>query len=351
MSPHEPPSLLIFRIGSIGDTVVSLPCFHAIARAFPRHRKILLTSTIDVAHASSVESVLEGSGLIDATVYFPMGRGKLAQSFELARKLRQLNVATLVYLAPRPSGLPVIRDLVFFRAAGIKDIIGAPLTRALRACRVDPATGELEYEAERLARSLAGSIPVDLSRPNWDLRLSTQERAVAAERLAGLSRSGPLVALAPGAKIPTKDWGEEHWAGLIGLLQVRIPEMSLVFVGAPGERPLTQRLARIWNGAKRDLSGELTPRQAAAVLGRCQVLVCHDSGPMHLAASQGTQCVALFGNYNRPREWFPFGSGHRVIHDANGVRQIGIERVAEAVEMAVRELYELSDAAPVCCTP
>jgi ADP-heptose:LPS heptosyltransferase len=159
------------------------------------------------------------------------------------------------------------------------------------------------------------------------------------------------VALAPGAKIPTKDWGEEHWAGLIGLLQVRIPEMSLVFVGAPGERPLTQRLARIWNGAKRDLSGELTPRQAAAVLGRCQVLVCHDSGPMHLAASQGTQCVALFGNYNRPREWFPFGSGHRVIHDANGVRQIGIERVAEAVEMAVRELYELSDAAPVCCTP
>jgi lipopolysaccharide heptosyltransferase III len=122
------------------------------------------------------------------------------------------------------------------------------------------------------------------------------------------------------------------------LLQVRIPEAALVFVGAPEERPLTQRLARLWSGAKVDLCGELTPRQSAAVLGRCQMLVCHDSGPMHLAVSQGTRCVALFGTYNRPRQWFPYGPGHRVIYEPLGVRQIGVERVADSVEATVREL-------------
>jgi heptosyltransferase III len=338
MSPQKPSNLLIFRIGSIGDTAVSLPCFHAIARCFPRHRKVLLTNTIDIARASSVESVLHGSGLIDETVYFPMGRGKLAQSFSLLRKLRRLNVATAVYLAPRPTGLPVFRDLIFLRAAGIRQVIGAPFTRAARARRIDPATGELEHEAERLARSVAPSIAVELSPPNWDLRLSTPELEVSASRLSPLRGWQPLIAVAPGARIPAKDWGEERWAALIGLLQVRIPEAALVFVGAPDERPLTQRLAQHWNGAKVDLCGELTPRESAAVLGRCQILICHDSGPMHLAASQGTRCVALFGNYNRPREWFPYGAGHRVIHEPLGVREIGVERVADSVEATVREV-------------
>jgi heptosyltransferase III len=338
MSSQKPPNLLIFRVGSIGDTVVSLPCFHAIARAYPHHRKVLLTNTIDVARASTMESVLKGTGLIDETLYFPMGRGKLAQSFSLLRKLRELQVTTLVYLAPRPTGLPVLRDLIFFRAAGIRHIIGAPSTRDARVCRIDPATGEREYEAERLARSLAPAIAVELSPPDWDMRLSTSELEAAAKRLATLQGWQVLVAVAPGARIPAKDWGEERWAALIGLLQLRVPEVALVFVGAPDERPLTQRLAPLWNGAKLDLCGELTPRESAAVLGRCQILVCHDSGPMHLAASQGTRCVALFGNYNVPHEWFPYGPGHRVIHEPLGVHQIGIERVADSVEAAVREL-------------
>src|SRR6202012_2423274 len=73
-------TLVIFRIGSIGDTVVALPCFHAIARAFPGHRKVLLTNAVASARASSVETVLEGTGLIDAALYFPVGRGKLNHS-------------------------------------------------------------------------------------------------------------------------------------------------------------------------------------------------------------------------------------------------------------------------------
>jgi ADP-heptose:LPS heptosyltransferase len=329
------PNLLIFRIGSIGDTVVALPCFHAIARAFPRHRKILLTNAVASARASSVESVLDGTGLIDATVYFPVGRGKLAYSIALVRQLWQLNVQTLVYLAPRPTGLPVYRDLMYFRAAGIRKIIGAPFGTRARACRIDPKTGELEYEAERLARTLGAAIPVDLSPPNWDLRLSEAEHATADKRLASLAQRRPVLALSPGAKVAAKDWGEENWAALIGLLRLRAPEAALVFMGAPDERSLNERLAHLWPGRKVNLCGELTPRESAAVLGRCDLLVCHDSGPMHLAASQGTECVALFGNYNEPRQWFPFGHEHRVIFEPQGIRRIGAGQVADAVEAAI----------------
>jgi ADP-heptose:LPS heptosyltransferase len=57
---------------------------------------------------------------------------------------------------------------------------------------------------------------------------------------------------------------------------------------------------------------------------------------MHLAASQGTVCIALFGNYNRPRRWYPFGARHRVIHEPRGIREISVHRVANEI----RSLFE-----------
>jgi ADP-heptose:LPS heptosyltransferase len=338
MSAEERGNLLIFRIGSIGDTVVALPCFHAIARAFPRERKVLLTNAVPSARAASVEAILDGTGLIDQTLYFPLGSAKLDHSLTLLRELRRLDAVALVYLAPRPTLLPVYRDLLLFKVAGIRRILGAPLGTGSRQCRVDPATDELEYEAERLARVLGTAIPVDLSAPNWDLRLSVAERATADKCLALLPRWRPVVALAPGARQPAKDWGERNWASLITLLRQRCPDISLVFVGAPDERPIVERLAPLWSDDKVNLCGELTPRESAAVLRRCDLFVGHDSGPMHLAASQGTACVALFGNFNRPRQWFPFGPQHEVIHEPRGIHAIGVGRVADVIEAAVHGL-------------
>jgi heptosyltransferase III len=332
MHAREQSSLVIFRIGSIGDTVVALPCFHAVARAFPEHRRILLTNAADSARASTVESVLQGTGLIDETLHFPVGRGRVPYSLTLARRLRVLGPEALVYLAPRPRGFPVYRDLVFFRAAGIRRIIGAPMSVRARECTIDPQSGELEYEAVRLARTLGEAVPVDLSPPNWDLRLSAAEQRAAAERLSSLPDWRPQLAVAAGAKIPVKDWGEESWAALIALFGARLNSISLVFVGALDERSLAERLAARWPGPWVNLCGELTPRESAAVLGRCDALVCHDGGAMHLAASQGTRCIGLFGNYNSPHQWFPFGDGHQVVYEPRGVREIRPEQVADLVE-------------------
>jgi len=342
MHARGQPSLVIFRIGSIGDTVVALPCFHAIARAFPEHRRILLTNAVDSARASTVESVLDGTGLVEETVHFPVGRGKLPYSLTLARRLRVLRPEALVYLAPRPTGFPVYRDLVFFRAAGIRRIIGAPMSALARECAIDPQTGELEYEAVRLARTLGDAVPVDLSPPNWGLRLSAAEQRVAAERLSSLPDWRPRLAVAAGAKIPLKDWGEESWGILIELLAARSQSISLVFVGALDERLLAERLAARWPGPRVNLCGELTPRESAALLGQCDAIVCHDGGPMHLAASQGTPCVGLFGNYNSPHQWFPFGEGHRVIHEPRGVREIRPEQVAELVQATLAAAHARS---------
>ncbi len=63
-----------------------------------------------------------------------------------------------------------------------------------------------------------------------------------------------------------------------------------------------------------NVCGELTPRESAAVFARARVYLGHDSGPMHLAAAVGTTCVAVFSARGKPRRWFPYGRGHRVVY-------------------------------------
>jgi heptosyltransferase-3 len=311
-----------------------LPCFHAIARTFSSHRRVLLTNALTSVRASSAQSVLEGTGLIDEVIYYPVADFTLKNAVALIRELRRLRPVTMIYMAERKHAAPVYRDLLFFKAAGVSKIVGAPWNRDLRECRIDPDTQELEYEAERLARMLRTVVPVTLGRQDWDLRLSASELTKAEAVLSAVAPAHSLLAIAPGAKTAAKDWGADNWAALMESLAVPFRHFALVLVGAPDERALSDDVARRWAGPVVNLCGMLTPRETAAVLRRCRLMVCHDSGPMHLAASQQTPCVALFGSINRPHQWYPFGSGHHVIHEPRGIREIAVQRVAEITARA-----------------
>ena len=330
--------ILIFRLGSIGDTVVALPCFHAIARAYPQYRRVLLTNAVTSVRASSAESVLKGTGLIDEVIHYPSGGLTVKNAAALIGQLRHLGAACMIYLAERTGALPVYRDFVFFKAAGIPKILCAPLRRAQRRCRIDPSTGELEYEAERLARMLAPAVSVSLARPNWDLHFTEMETAKVSDVLQKTLASHPLLAIAPATKIAAKAWGSDKWSALMRTLAAELSGAALVVVGAADERTIGAQVARHWAGPVLNLCGMQTPREMAAVLRHCALMVCHDSGPMHMAAAQGTPCVALFGNHNRPRQWFPYGTGHRIIHEPRGMRAISVARVAGHVRRAFADV-------------
>jgi ADP-heptose:LPS heptosyltransferase len=59
-------------------------------------------------------------------------------------------------------------------------------------------------------------------------------------------------------------------------------------------------------------------RELVALIQRCDVLVCNDSGPMHIAGALGVPTVSVFGS--GIQQWFsPLGEGHRVLTDIAGV--------------------------------
>jgi heptosyltransferase-3 len=328
--PAQVETVIIFRIGHIGDTAAALPCFHRIARSFASSRRLLLTNIPASQKAAPVESVLANSGLIDDVIYFPPPPRTLRSFVKLREEIRATKSQALVYVADR-NLLATLRDVCFFRACGIRSIIGAPISSDLRRPRVDPTTGFVEFEAERLARCLARLGPIDLHDPDfWDLRLQRHEMRAAEQSLAPI-RQFEFIAVSVGGKVASKDWGDDNWMTLLALMALRYSHLALVFFGSADEFDRSSMLAAAWPGPRLNLCGRLVPRESAAAMRSALLFVGHDSGPLHLAAVAGVPCVGIFGNYNRPKWWHPMGQRHRIIHNMRGVRHIAPEEVCVAI--------------------
>lgn len=330
--------IVIYRLGSLGDTIVALPCFHKIAEAFPGAERFVLTNAPVSSKAAPLASLLSPSGLIDGVVDYPVGLRDFRKLFGLARKLRELETSTLVYLTVPRGRLSVYRDIAFFRLCGFKRIIGAPVTEDLLFRQADQATGFLEQECKRLARSLDALGPIDLEdRGNWNLHLTEDERAIGVNILAPFDDRA-FIGLNMGGKAAENHWGSANWRSLLAELAPTHGGYGLLAVGVSDEAPDVDLVTREWPGPVVNACGHLSPRETAAALEKVSYFMGHDTGPMHLAAACGVSCIALFGSRNRPATWHPYGAGHRVIHRIEGIEAISVGEVAALVRETVPAL-------------
>jgi heptosyltransferase III len=306
-------NVLIYRLGSLGDTVVALPCFHLVARAFADKVRILLTNAPVHSKAAAATSVLGESGLINVYISYPVGTRNIIGLAKLFWRIRRLKVATLVYLTAPRGEFAAKRDEMFFRLCGVKEIIGLPSGPLAIHCH--RSVGDrYEAEATRLARCLA---KIGDARPNdpasWDLRLNDTEQARATNALQPLD-GAMFLTVGIASKKQVTDWGVENWRALMPHLRKRFPKHALVFVGAREDRSNADDVAQRWAGRSLNLSGDLSPRESAAVIQRAHLFLGVDSGPMHLAASVGTPSVLIFAAHKLPGIWFPMGDSHEVIY-------------------------------------
>jgi heptosyltransferase-3 len=311
--PASVKRVLIYRLGSLGDTVVALPALHVIERAFPAAQRVMLTNVPVHAKAPAAWTVLEGSGLVHGYISYPVGTRNLAELAGVWRRIRRFRPDVLVYLMPRRGKRGLQRDVRFFRLCGLRRFVGLPIGD-LGEYWFDEKTGLWEQEAARLLRSVRSLGDADINDLRWwDLRLTEAERQKAQAVLQEVGDQ-PLVACGPGTKMQANDWGQDNWRALLERLSAAMPDYALVLVGAAEDAATGDFAATGWRGAVLNLCGQLAPRETAAVLRNAELFLGPDSGPKHLAASQGVRCALVFGARNQPGKWFPPGSGHRVVY-------------------------------------
>jgi heptosyltransferase-3 len=310
--------VLIYRLGSLGDTVIALPALHLVARAFPQAERRLLTNFPVNVKAPPAAAILESTNLVQGYFRYATGTRNPLHLLSLWWQLIRWRPQVLIYLGAKRGIDSARRDATFFRLCGIRRLIGVPVTEDTQQNRWQQSAQSLEPEAARLARNLAELGDADLDAPgSWDLHLTPAEHAKASEALLPIANH-PLIAVSVGTKRQSKDWGRESWRALLAALAQQYPDYALALLGSPEESEASEYAAADWRELTSspvvNLCGLLTPRESAAVLTHARIFLGHDSGPMHLAAAVQTPCVAIFSARNKPRVWFPYGSQHRVLY-------------------------------------
>jgi heptosyltransferase-2 len=183
-------------------------------------------------------------------------------------------------------------------------------------------TGRVGYRINgRGRRALPRKIPVDLRATGMEHQRLTWQRAipyVGGEPAAEPVRLRPPVdparggygVIAPGAEFgPAKRWPAERYAAAARLVGDAIPRW--IIVGAPGDRAACEAVARELPGADNQC-GATSLEQLASLLAGAAVVLCNDSGVMHLAAACGAPTVAVFGS-TEPRLTRPVNEGVVVV--------------------------------------
>ena len=265
--------------------------------------------------APPLSTILDGSGLVHGYIEYPVGLTKISEILALRRRIIQLHPRALIYLPGLRNLKGTWRDVLFFKACGIKRLIGVTHRRDQRLNRWLPDEHRYESEAERLARCVNALGDALLHQPaSWDLRLNEHERERARQLLAAWPAPEHYFACSIGGKSDVQDWGRQNWLRLMGRLGAKWRGYGLILIGAKEDSERSEELGRHWPGPWVNFCGTVTPRESAAIMRGAALFLGHDSGPMHLAAAVGVPCVAVFCARAKPGVWFPWGSRLKVIY-------------------------------------
>lgn len=337
--------ILVYRIGALGDTLVSVPALWAIREHFANAHITMLCDYHIRARYVLAADLLRGSGIVDDFMMYPVDptpRGRKLRPLRMAKLLMRLRLRrfdAVVYLAPAQR-LPeqVVRDERFFRLAGIKTILAEDgfyeLPPKIPGQPLPPTPLEADMLLQRLSASGIKTPDQDAGRNDLALHGEDDkavEKWLSKEPEAG--RGGKWIAIGPGSKMPAKVWPATRYLEVVKRLIDDFDVWPVVF-GGPEDRDVGKSLIEGW-GRGSIAAGKLGLRASASALSRCALYLGNDTGTMHLAASAQIPCVALFSARSHPHQWDPYGTGHRVFRtriDCEGCMLVDcIERKKECL--------------------
>jgi heptosyltransferase-3 len=313
------PRALIYRPGSLGDTLVSLPAIAEIRRQYPSHRLSLLTES-SVAGSTRVSpwTILKETGWFDEVFFYhvrPASTIERWRNVALAMKLRRAGYRDIFSLAPPRTARQLRVDATIFRG-----VVGSARYHAAQrpSWPVPPHSGasHVEHEGLRLLRIVDRAASPD-ALGQFRLAVPDAEQAMSRGLLTDLG-VGPdqvLVGVAPGSGRSATTWPAERFAAVGSALLEQFRNVVLLAIGGAGEQRLCGDLCAAWGPRSHNLAGRLSVFGSASILSRCTTFIGNDSGPTHLAAMVGIPCVAIFSARNAPGQWEPLGTNHVVLED------------------------------------
>jgi heptosyltransferase I len=278
------------RLSALGDVTHVVPVVRTLQKVWPSTRVTWVVGRLEA-------ELLDGLPGVELVV-FDKGRGLRAYR-DLAQALRgrrfdvllQMQVALRANLAGRLVRAPL---RVGFDRARSRDGHGSFVNRRIPP---RPQAHVLDGFFDFLR-----ALGIDECELRWDIPVPP----AAAERARAWLPDGHhylAVNACSSARINNwRNWSAERYAAVIDHA-ARAHDLRPVLTGgpAPAEQEMAHAIATQAHTPVIDLVGRTAPKELLAVLGRADVAIAPDTGPLHIAAAAGTPVIGLYATSNPHR--------------------------------------------------
>ena len=296
-------SILVLELWNMGDVILAMPFLVQLRRLFPGARITLVSRPFG-------EKLLAGTGLVDE--FIPAGLDwtpaehislsrKTIDLWRLSRKLRRKKFD--VAFSSRFHVWEHLLLAVSRAGRRVGFALGGEDTALTDAITVGESQQHKVEDWMRLLEPFGGAVTVQVPR----LYLDESERFWASGYLTsrGVAKEDLLVGIHPGAGLVEKRWPLERFGEVAAATAARPGVRVLVFAEPSGYGSDLFTIPGV-------VQAQVGLRELMALIERCGLLVCNDSGPMHIAGALGVPTVAMFGS--GIEQWFaPLGEGHEIL--------------------------------------
>jgi heptosyltransferase II len=325
----QPKNILVIRSCGLGDFILSAPAFHSLRKRFPNSRIRLLTlHTTDKQVAKKLAAYAGGKSaapwvdllrphLIDDVIVLDDPRS--FSDFNRARKiLSAANIDLIIQMID--VGVPWrrrLKKLLFALAlVGPKRQLGWRRSGTVEKGRVpakDPKLGHHVFGPLQFANELNGydNVPNDVV---FDLRPGADAELWATAWInENLGAVKWLVAFAPGAIHAHKNWPTERFAVLAKWILQDEDDVAIVVTGTKSDREKAEAIVGVDPSRIKDLCGQTSIAQSAALFAHCALVVGNDGGAMHLADAMGAKVVSIVPGLEFPNSIEPWHNRERAV--------------------------------------
>ena len=341
MKVTEAKTILVTFLMQLGDLILITPFLTALRRAAPDAKITLLMD-------ERWRDVMTGNEDVDEILTIDRkGRdNRLMALWHHSRKLKTRGFDMTVNLNPS--------ERCSFLAAfsGAKYITGP--TPAVfrpwfdRVLKLD----RKRHAADMYLDILTQMGVVSLSHDGLKIRVLPEHEKEANAFFSGkVSDSDKIIGFNIGSASATKCWLPERFAEVADELAGK--DYKVVFFGSKAELPMVKAAVSLMKEKAIVATGQFSVGALAAALRRLTLLITNDSGPMHIAVSQKTPLVALYGP-SKPELYGPYafsestvvqaeplcmGCNVRMKHQCNDMRcmnDLTTQQVLDATYMTLR---------------
>jgi heptosyltransferase-2 len=278
---------LIVAPAWIGDAVMAQPLFIRLQQNTPGLE-------LDALAPRWVAPVLQRMPQIGKVIDNPFAHGELALGarYRLAREIAK-NGYQRAYVLPNSAKSALVPWF-----AAIPERIGFTgesryglLNRRHALDKV--ALPQMSERFAQLAEAPGAKLPRPLPLPRLS---SSREQQAQTRQALGVASAEKIAVFCPGAEYgPAKRWPARHFATLADELGRR--GYAIWLLGSPKDRPAGDEIVQLATaGAPLNLCGVTSLAQAIDLIAAASVVVCNDSGLMHVAAALERPLVAVYGS-------------------------------------------------------